>query len=245
MLLITTPNKHEEITLLSKTAKALGWDVYNEGFRIPDHLLKQPGAVYGEQFFCEIVAEQMGWKLLSNSLDWLTKLPEEYTNRKIIFTKLAEARLLTEEKFIKPADDKCFPAKVYLSGKDLPITPVIDDAPTLISDVMKFTSEYRCFVKNKIVTTACCYLYQKIGMQEPAINKPEHYNNNNDVVIEFVNKLLQDSRVECADGTVIDVGRFKKDTYTVIESNPVWAAGIYGCEPVAVLDAIKAACIEA
>lgn len=244
MLLIVTPNYKGEVQLLSKTAQALGWDVFFGGWRVPKHLLHTPGAVYGEQFFCEIIAEQMNWKLLANPLDWLAKLPEEYVNRKISFTTLSEARKITEEKFIKPADDKCFEAKVYASGSDLSTSEVLDNAPTLVSDVMKFTSEYRCFIKDRRVTTACCYWYKPHPKTEPDINRPENYFVNNDAVLEFVSKMLQDERVEVAPGSVIDVGRFKKDTYTVIESNPVYASGIYGCELVAALDAIKAACVE-
>lgn len=247
MLLIVTPNFKGEVPMLAKTAEILGWDVYHGGWRIPEHLLHTPGAVYGEQFFCEVVAEQMGWTLLNNSLDWLTKLPEEYVNRKITFTTLAEARKITEEKFIKPADDKAFTAKVYPTGADLPTNEVLDNVPTLVSDVIKITSEYRCFIKNRKVVTASCYLY-KHAHKEPEINNPENYQQNSDLVLEYITNLLADERVPCADGAVIDIARFKKDQdplkFTVLESNPVWASGTYGCELVAVLDAIKAGCVS-
>ena len=244
MLLIITPNYKGEVKLLAKTAQALGWEIYRGGWRIPDHLLKRPGAVYGEQFFCEVVADQMNWKLVANPLNWLAKLPETYTARKVSFMKLSEARNITEEKFIKPADDKCFEAKVYASGKDLTTNPDLNDAPTLVSDVMKFTSEYRCVVKDRRVITSCCYLYKDYRVVEPEINKPINYLVNYDAVVNFVNTMLADESVECAESTVIDVGRFKKDTYAVIESNPVYASGVYGCELVAMLDALKTACVN-
>ena len=244
MLLILSPNYKGEAPLLAKTASALGWDTYTGGWRVPVNLLKSPGAVYGEQLFCEAIAEQMGWKLLSNSLDWLANLPEEYVNRKISFTTLAEARKITEQKFIKPADDKCFTAKVYSSGDELPKTDILDKTPVLVSDVMSFTSEYRCVIKNRRVIAACCYWLKAFNMAEPQINKPENYNNNIDAVIDFLNKALQDERVPCAPGTVIDVARFKKDTYTILETNPIYASGAYGCELVAFLDAVKAACVN-
>jgi hypothetical protein len=244
MLLIVSPNYKGETPLLIKTAQTLGWEVYSDGWRIPKHLLNTPGAVYGELLFCETIAEQMNWKLISNPFDWITKLPEEYVNRKVEFMTLAEARNITEEKFIKPADIDCFDAKIYASGKDLPSRSTLDNVPTLVSDVMKFTSEYRCFVKNRSVISACCYWFKKFGMTEAAVNKSENYLNNNEVIIEFVNKMLKDERVECAPSAVIDVGRFKKDTYTVIKTNPAWTSGIYGCEMVAALDAIKSACVS-
>lgn len=242
MLLIVTPNYKGEVPLLAKTASSLGWDVYSGGWRIPKHLLHQPGAVYGEQFFCEVVAEQMKWKLLSNSFDWLAKVPEEYLNRKVSFMTLAEARKITERKFIKPADDKCFVAKIYESGAELPKHDFLDNTPTLVSDVVTITSEYRCFVKKRRVTAVCCYYYKPFGKEE-AINDPANYNNNNEPVIERCNKLLENKDIECVDGTVIDWMRFAKDQYSVLECNPVYASGAYGCEMVAVLDAIAAACV--
>lgn len=244
MLLIVTPNYKGEVPILSKTAAILGWDVYNQGWRVPEHLLKERGAVYGEQFFCEVIAEQMGWKLLNNRLDWLTTLPEEYVSRKIEFMTMSEARKIRTEKFIKPADDKCFESRIYANGDLLPKTDVLDDAPTIVSDVMKFTSEYRCFIKDRSVISMCCYLYKDYTASEPDINKPERYSANSEAVIEFVTRMLLDERVDCVPGSVIDIGRFKKDTYAVIESNPVYASGLYGCDTVASLAAIKAGCIS-
>lgn len=246
MLLILTPNnRNDEIRKLGRTAEILGWDVYYSkgSWWVPENLMGAPGAVYGEQFFCEVVASQMNWSLLYNSLDWLAKLPKEYTCRNILFTKLSAARKITEEKFIKPADDKCFPARVYANGSELPPT-VIDEAPVLVSDVMRFTSEYRCFIKNRNVVSTCCYYYKGVNMQEAKINDPTFYWTNHEAVVDFVNKMLKDDRIECVKGSVIDVGRFQKDKYAVIESNPVYASGLYGCDTVAALDAIKSACVR-
>jgi hypothetical protein len=106
-----------------------------------------------------------------------------------------------------------------------------------------FTSKYRCFVKNRVVITACCYWKKSVKMTEAELNKPENYINNHDAVIDFVDKMLTDKQIKCAPGTVIDVARFKKDTYTVIDSIAVWTSPIYGCDMAAVLDAISVACI--
>lgn len=243
MLLIVSPNYRDEIVLLTKTASALGWYIYNGGWVIPPHLLKMRGAVYGERFFCEYVSEQMNWKLHSNPLDWLAKLPEGYVNRKITFSTLASARKITDKKFIKPADDKAFLSAVYNSGNDLPENKILDDTPVLISDVMNFTSKYRCFIKDRAVVAECCYYLKSYNMKEAEINKHSNYDNNSKAVIDFVNNMLKDQLVDCVRGTVIDVGRFKKDTYTVIGSNPVWTSDVYGCELTAVLDVIATACV--
>jgi len=248
MLLITTPNIKSETRTLINTAQALGWSVYSDSWRVPDYLKSKGlvGAVYGEWLFCETIAEQMGWKLIRNPLNWLAKLPEEYVSRKVIFTNLGEARLVETEKFIKPADDKVFTAKVYGSGKELN-SSLSDRVPVLISDVMSFTSEYRCVVKNREVISCSCYwLHTKqmqISKQPAEFNLTKNYQNNFNDVVSFTNKLLKDERVQCVDSFVIDLGRYDKDKYAIIEENPIYAAGIYGCDSVAVLDGLKSSCI--
>lgn len=248
MLLITTPNIKPETRSLINTAEALGWTVYSDSWRVPDYIKGKGwiGTVYGEWLFCETIAEQMNWKLIRNPLNWLADLPEEYVNRKIVFTNLGEAKLLETEKFIKPADDKVFPAKIYASGKEL--SQLANDiTPVLISDVMRFTSEYRCVVKNREVISCSCYWLHTKQMQNSKqaaeFNLQKNYSNNFNDVVSFTNKMLKDERVQCVDSCVIDLGRYDKDKYAVIEDNPIYAAGMYGCDPVAVLDGLKSVCI--
>lgn len=242
MWLILTPNKQDDVIRLSQTAYALGWEIFDRGWDIPKHILKSPGAVYGERIFCEVIAEQMGWKLISNATDWITTLPEEYVSRNIISTNLITARNITGEKFIAPCVGKCFEAKVYASGAELITNKDYDDVSVLVSDAMKFTSKYRCFVKNKKVISVCCYYY-KDWNKEPEINTTANYNINSDAVVKFVNDMLANEKVDCVVSTCIDVGRFKKDTYAVISSKPPYMSGFYGCEIVAALDTIKTSCV--
>jgi hypothetical protein len=51
---------------------------------------------------------------------------------------LGEAERLTERKFIKPADDKCFDAKVYDIGEFKPNDLIAKDYPVLVSEVVSF-----------------------------------------------------------------------------------------------------------
>jgi hypothetical protein len=238
MLLIVTPNFRGEVPILARAAEILGWEVFRSpgGWRLPAELQGKAGAVYGELFFCEAIAQQMGWTLKSNSLDWLAKLPKDYLKRDVYFTTLAEARKITEKKFIKPADDKVFPAQVYDDGSALPHQDFLDGVPVLVSDKVKFSSEYRCFVKNRKVVSVSCYLMMK------AINEPSNWYVSTEPIVDFVNKMLEDSSIECAPGACIDVGKFKNGDIAIIEANPAYASGIYGCEIVASLDAIKASC---
>jgi hypothetical protein len=57
----------------------------------------------------------------------------------------------------------------------------------------------------------------------------------------LVTQLLADSRVGLPPACVVDVGRIAGRGWAVIEANSVWGAGIYGCDPVAVLEALSLA----
>src|SRR5579885_3609885 len=148
MLLITQPRvgtSHNEILALQIAARDKGWDVLPapSGWRLDEELTKSgvQGVPYGSQTFCEVIAQQMGWTLKANPLDWLAKIHPSYLKRKVEFMTLDEAKKLKETKFIKPADDKVFPAKVYAPGELVTHEVISGDTPTLVSDVVQFDLE--------------------------------------------------------------------------------------------------------
>lgn len=244
MLFITTPEARPEVKTLITAAQALKWSIFNDGWRVPDRLREERGAVYGGKIFCDTIADQMNWKIVRNPSNWLATLPEEYVSRKITLMNVAEARKITNQIFVKPTIETWFKADKSL-GTEIPKS-WLDDIPLLVSDVMKFTSEYRCVVKHRKVITACCYYLRDKTMEsrnlQAEYDLAKNYYNNHDDVVRFVSKMLDDSRVECVDSCVIDVGRFDKDKYAVFNTKPANLAEMYGCEPVAMLDAIKSSC---
>jgi hypothetical protein len=249
MILITQPRVgtigtlHSEVLALHFAAKELGWEVYSTetSWRLPDELIAsgKQGVPYGSQTFCEVIAQQMGWTLHQNSFDWLAKLPIEYTKRKVDFMTLGEAKLLQETKFIKPADDKVFMAKVYAPGELIVSDVVPNDTPTLVSDVVRWDLEYRCFVENNRVLTWSNYIFHE------HVADPKYWNviDSNDEALpyEFVQDLLFDLEDVETVASVIDVGRIPGKGLAIIETNPAWASGIYGCDPMRMLKVIKSA----
>ena len=226
------------IARLVEAAESIGW----LGFCAPTSWRLSPedlqrirtGAAYGSLLFAEVIASQLNWTLRFNDFDWLSTLPPEFLGRSVDFMPLGKARELGETKFIKPADDKCFAARVYQPG-ELEFHELVElQTPTLVSDVVAFTSEYRCFVMNGTVRTWSRYasfgeLVQRdeYGQEDPVLGTP----------VAFVESLLK--RV-VAQPSVIDVG-VVDGRWAVVESNPAWASGLYGCEPTAALQVIAAA----
>jgi hypothetical protein len=244
MILIAQPRvgtARNEILALQFAARDLGWEVYTapSGWRLDEELISSgmKGVPYGSQTFCEVIAQQMGWTLKQNSFNWLSKVHPFYLKRKVDFMTLGEAKKITERKFIKPADDKCFDAKVYEPGTFAPPSVIDDSYPVLVSEPVEFDLEYRCFVDGVTVKTWSNYImYDNIA-------DPRYWNmiplDEERYPHDIVNDLLYDSKYHDFNFTtvpsVIDVGRIKGKGWAIIETNPAWASGLYGCDPLAAL----------
>src|SRR5574338_90489 len=248
MILITQPRvgrSHNEIIALQMAAESLGWEVLPAPYswRMEEELMSsgKSGVPYGAWTFCEVISQQMNWQLKRNGFDWLAQLPKEYTKRQVDFMTLGEAKKLNERKFIKPADDKCFDAKVYEPGAFNPSQFVEDNYPVLVSDIVEFTMEYRCFVDDWTVRTWSNYIYEG-NLADPHYweKVPEGIQHPKD----FVQEMLHDISTwwGCPDSiynttaSVIDVGYIPDKGWAIIETNEACASGLYGCDP---LEAIK------
>ena len=243
MLLIT--NQVEEKTLpLTKTAIALGYDVWSEGWNPPEYIKYRATCMYGGEFFCEVIAKQMNWHVLVNPSDWLLSLPKKYLNREIFKSTLGDCRKFNFSvpkivKSLSKDDNLDFFTKKIESNADLPLQVYQDDTAVMVSDVLNFTSKYRCFVYNRRVAAVCCF--KKIDEK----NNKANYLFNNKEVISFVNSMLEDKEVKSVHSTVIDVGKYAKgDSFAVINSKNPCLTNIYGCELVGALQTIKSVCVK-
>lgn len=250
MILITQPRvgtSHNEILALQVAARAKGWEVLPapSGWRLDEELTQsgKKGVPYGSQTFCEVIAQQMGWTLKQNSFDWLSKVHPYYLKRKVEFMTLGEAKKITERKFIKPADDKCFDAKVYEPGTFKPHELIQDDYPVLVSEPVEFDLEYRTFVDTRVKAWSNYIFFEHVADPKFWHMVPleeDRYPQ------DFVDDFLHDSEFHDFGITnvpsVIDVGRIKGKGWAIIETNQAWASGIYGCSPMSVLRVLEKSC---
>jgi hypothetical protein len=234
--LILTPRYTDDSQALWKAAGNLGWKIERLiGWKIPDHLRTASDPVfYGEALFGPSLAEQLGINLLSPPEDWLVRLPAEFKLRAISLTTLGQARTNTAAAFVKPPNDKSFPASVYV-GAELP-QEYDDGMSVLVSDVVTWEKEFRCFVLNRTLVTYS--LYSRLGELEREsgfASSPEE-----DVAVEqFMAKLLADDRVDLPIATVVDIGLIAGAGWACVEQNAAWGAGVYGCDPASVLQVIQ------
>jgi hypothetical protein len=236
--LILTPRYSDDTQTLWKAAAVRGWSVERLGrWQVPEHLQQAHEPVlYAEALFGPSLAEQLGITLVSPPDDWLVRLPEPYRRRNIRLMSLAEARRLPEPAFIKPPNDKTFPAQVY--APDALPEGYDETMPVLVSDIVRWTCEFRCFIHDRKL--AACSIYSRDGELQKdngfACTPGELHE-----VRAFVEVLLGDDRVDLPVATVMDVGLIEGRGWAAVEQNAAWGAGIYGCNPDTVLEVLYAA----
>ena len=240
--LVLPPRYTHDTNLIRKAAIRAGWTVERlPNWRVPERLQDQDIVIYGEPLFAAAVADALGLALIEPAFDWLTTLPIQWLQRQVQFTTLATARH-SGRAFIKPADDKCFVAQVYESGAELPDGTILPDVtPVLISDPVHWAVEFRCFIRERQLISLSPYfrngqLCQAEDGSWPATEDERHH------ATRFINALLADPLVKLPPAVVIDIGIIANVGWAVIEANPAWGSGIYGCDPDLVLAVLQRTC---
>jgi len=227
---------------LWRAAGAAGWNTLRlDRWQAPPGLTPEEVVVYGGFFIA--LAEELGITLLEPRVDWLAMLPQSLTQRHVQFLTLAEARTLARRAFYKPSDDKCFLAKVYESGHQLPPAgELADNIPVLVSDIVKWDLEFRCyFLEGKLITLSP-YLRHGDRVDTPDgefLATDEEFSD----AEAFANKLAQTPDIALPPGVVVDIGIIHNVGWAVIEANSAWAYGIYGCSASAILPILRRVCL--
>jgi hypothetical protein len=240
--LLLSARQTEDAQKLWKACISTNWKVVRaHNWQVPS-LRQSEVAIYGEPLFAQHAARQLGLHLLEPPLDWLPRLSHLWRGREVNLTTLAEARNITERSFIKPADEKCFDARVYDSGKDLPAPgPLPEDLPVLVQEVVDWTIEFRCFVLERRVVTLSPYwrngALAKTGEGSWSAEDAEW-----EQAKRFCGAVVSDLSVALPEAVVVDVGTIRDRGWAVVECNAAFAAGLYGCNPVSVLRVLQTAC---
>ena len=218
------------------------WKVIRlHGWRVPD-ISPQDVAVYGEPLFAQHVAQTLGLRLQEPAIDWLPKLPHRWRGRDVHLATLAEARKVATCSFMKPAEGKCFEARVYSSGAELPPPgPLPEELPVLVQEVVDWTIEFRCFLIDRKVMTSSAYWRDG----KPAKAEDGSWSASEAELEEanrFCETVLADQTVTFPDAVAVDVGVIRTRGWAVIECNAAFGSGIYGCGPLEVLRVLRRAC---
>jgi hypothetical protein len=243
--LILSPRYTPDSIALRDAALELGWSVERlSSWRVPVHLEECNAVPYGEPLFAAVVAEPLQLALIEPRLSWVAEIPFDLRRRELQFTNLATARTLERPRFLKPADDKAFPAKVYGSGGELPSNEMLGaSTPVLVSEPVSWEAEFRCFVLEKQI--AAISVYSRWG--ELAESEDGNWTASDlelKQAADFASGVLCDSRVSFPPAGVLDVGIIKDMGWAVVETNACWGSGIYGCDPCRVLETLARAWVK-
>ncbi len=240
--LLLSSRQTEDAQRLWQACIAEKWQVTRvHDWKVPD-ISPEEVVVYGEPLFAQHVAQTLGLTLQEPPVNWLPLLPLRWRGREVRLMTLADARAVSTRSFIKPAEEKCFEARVYASGAELPPPgPLPEDLSVLVQEVVSWSSEFRCFVADRKVETLSAYWRDG----QPAKTEDGLWVAGDADLQDarrFCESLLSDDGVPVPDAVAIDVGVIQSRGWAVIECNAACAAGIYGCDPIAVLRVLRRAC---
>lgn len=239
--LILSPRYSDDSIKLRRAALAFGWDVIRlPSWRCPEDFDPEEPVLFAEPLFNQAVAQQLGLAVIEPPEDFLIKLPVEYVGRQVRLTTASEARMLAGPVFLKPPNQKTFPARVHASGGELPAMPA--DDPVLTSEPVEWLAEFRFFVRDRRVHAWSPYwLHGALARRgDEWVVEPEMVM----ATRELVDRLLADPRVDLPAALVIDAGVIQDVGPAIVEANEASGAGLYGCDPRDVLEVLRAATMQ-
>ena len=244
-VLVLPPRVSEDSDRLARAARRAGWEVERlPSWHVPPLLREEDVVLYAEPLFVMHAAPQLDVTVLEAPYDWLPKLPRKYVRRDVRLVTLGEARALTGERFVKPAMEKFFRAAVVGDGSQLPgpeAAPAV--LPVLVSEVVGWEVEFRCFVKDRRPAAMSPYLlHGELARSDDGEWAADEAHLND--ARRFMDSLLDDAAVPLPPAVVVDVGKLRDGSWAVVEANPAWGSGIYGCDPDRVLEVVRRSCVK-
>lgn len=229
---------------LEKAAHQIGWHTERmRSWSLLDSLHGQDVALYQDFSLGHVVAGAAGVALIAATDNWLSQLPEVYRRRNIQATTIGALPRFTTPLFIKDACEKRLQAGVYKNMQALLREEnVFPELPILVAEPVVWETEFRCFVlERQVVTDSPYFRYGNMAqnLADEWFAPPEE----TEQARHFAWQLLSDLAVPMPPAIVLDVGKISRRGWAVVELNPVWASGIYGCEPRSVLSVLARACI--
>jgi hypothetical protein len=242
--LVLSPRLTSDSVRLERAAHDSGWGTYRaRRYQLPEDL--EDPVVYGDIVFCDVMARELGLGLLEPSNRWLAELPLEYLQRTVRAMSHVDLKHAVDSRhFVKPANDKVFEAGVFEHGAHVPHRYIDPRTPVLVSDVVFFNMELRCYVLDRRVCTAGVYAFVDENRSEG--RERQLYENG----LEWMGKFLLDNEIEMPSAVVIDVGFNPEFGWAVVEANQAYASGLYvggfvtdsaspGCDLTAVLPVLE------
>lgn len=211
---------------------------FNAKWNVPEEFREDVIAVYGEDIYAEIVADQCGLTLMKPDDNWLSLISEEFTKRKISYGQMKDY-IDQENMFIKCSDFKSFKAGVYQKVTDIKGFDTVDlNSTVFTSEVVEWLLEVRCFVLHGEIKTYSSYWRNDAFDMNPLSEREE-----NDMSV-FFDLFIRKYASTLPPAIVLDFGSIKEKGWALIEANPAWCSGLYACNAEKVLEVIVESCVK-
>jgi hypothetical protein len=213
-----------------------GWSTDRIHDRIPEVALTGVDRVryYGNTLHASRIADQLPFRFFSLDLTVLANTP--LTKRAVHLCKLSELDGVRVGKcFIKPAQEKWFPARVYgvdeaITGGEEGKTGSLPDDLIYVQSVVHFINEVRCFCLDGKVHTASYY----------RVSGQYHCSNLDEERPKVIDDMVAELAPHYPRGVVLDFGYTDKGEFSFIEPNEAFACGVYSADYTKCLDVIEA-----
>lgn len=187
---------------------------------------------YGNTLHAEMIANKLPLTFLPLDLKILAGTP--LARREVKLMSANELGELTTARFIKPAQNKWFPYKVYQPGERPGRklgSSVLESDLIYVQEPVDMINEVRCFCLDGKILTASYYRishdYCPVGIDE--VDRPA-----------ILDEMAAELAPHYPRGVVLDFAYTDKHEWLFLEPNEAWASGLYGCDPVKCLDVIDA-----
>jgi hypothetical protein len=216
------------------------WDVVRAmGYEPPPELAGRKDVVfYGETLLADAIAPPLDLVLLEPDARWLAAVPERHLRRRVRAGCVADVRTRAERAFVKPADEKVFPARVYEAAEPIDAEHALDDQlAVLVSEPVRFGVEVRAFVRERRIASMSAYVRDGEIARDSSGEWPLS-DDEREGACALLEAMCADPEVALPPGVVLDVGRIEDGGWALVEANAAWASGICGCDPAAVLETV-------
>ncbi|HSI85793.1 MAG TPA: ATP-grasp domain-containing protein [Candidatus Methylacidiphilales bacterium] len=247
MCTLILPARHSsDYTALYEAAIGLKWKVARWPLKPPFPRLRGEVVFYGDPFTAALLESETKVCFEVPPFDWLSGLDFQWIKRRVCLGPLHDFELLrktvshnAESVFVKPAGDKVFPAGVRVALNSVETDGLDGETPILVSEVMDFSQEWRFFIRQRTIETYSIYARDGVPFKGRWVWEQE----DEDAAVDFMHAFLQSCRASLLPSQVIDIGLTSKG-WAIVETNEAWASGLYACDPVGVLTALRASSLQ-
>lgn len=192
---------------------------------------------YGNTLHAEMLGARLPVTFLP--LDLTVLAQTKLTKREVRLMRAEELDSALSEfawtaRFIKPAQNKWFPAKVYAAGESPKRSQGGAGLPSdfiYVQEPVDMINEVRCFCLDGRIHTASYYRlgheYCPLGIDD--VDRPE-----------VLDQMVAELAPLYPRGVVLDFAYTDKHEWAFLEPNEAWSSGLYGCNPERCLEVIEA-----